>query len=425
MDRIAAYKAITAKLLQNPDDPRALVERHWCLTGARRSDVNLALAKRAHELAPNRFEAVFNLGSALLNHDDPYAAVDVFKRAYTMAPASHKAAAIHHVGLAYYDLGRFTEALEAYKQSIAHDENEPEIYRSIAVAKLGLGQLADGLYQFEVEHYQPWRKPIFQSGLPRWRGEDLAGKTIIVAHEQGFGDSLQFCRFIPHLKARRVLWSGPESMTGLIAENIRLDGIVPEDGPFEADCYASPMSACAALGVNYHDVDGSAYFSAVPVSLPERGKLKVGIAWRGSSGHARDKYRSLAVERFAPFFEIPGLSFYSLQVGEFANDIYEAGLTGFVADLTPMIKDWRDSARAVAAMDVIVTCDTSTGHLAGALGKPVFILLDFACDWRWMRDTETTPWYDSVRLFRQNIPGEWDVPIAAVTRELRKLVDAG
>jgi hypothetical protein len=286
---------------------------------------------------------------------------------------------------------------------------------------LANGQLAEGLYDFEVKHYQAWRKPIFQSGIPRWRGEDLANKTIIIAHEQGFGDSLQFCRFIPHIKAKRVLWSGPDSLTPLITENVRVDGIVPEAGPFEADFYASPMSACGVLGVDYDGIDGSAYIDADKLALPDRGKVKVGLAWRGSSGYARDKDRSLRIENYTPFFEIPGLAFYSLQVGEFADDVHDAGLTGFVADLTPMIKDWRDTARAIAAMDVVVTCDTSTAHLAGALGKPVFILLNFACCWRWMRETNLTPWYDSATLYRQNLPGEWNVPIDAVTRELRKL----
>jgi hypothetical protein len=423
LNKLEAYKAITAKLLKDPDDPRALVERHWVLTGAQRSDVNLALAKRAHELAPDRFEALFNLGSALMNHNDPYASLDVFKRAYALAPDKFKASAIHHTGLAYHDLGRISEAMDCYEQSLALDKNEPEIHRSIAIAKLANGQLAEGLYDFEVKHYQAWRKPIFQSGLPRWRGEDLSNKTIIIAHEQGFGDSLQFCRFIPHIRAKRVLWSGPETLTGLITDNVRVDGIVPEAGPFEADFYASPMSACGVLGVDYDGIDGSAYIEADKLKLPDRGEVKVGIAWRGSSGYARDKDRSLRIENYTPFFEIPGCAFYSLQVGEFANDIHDAGLTGFVADLTPMIKDWRDTARAIRAMDVVVTCDTSTAHLAGALGRPVFILLNFACCWRWMRDTEATPWYDSARLFRQNLPGEWNVPIDAVARELRKLVN--
>jgi hypothetical protein len=425
MSRAEAYKAITAKLLQNPDDPRALVERHWCLTGAQRSEVNLALARRAVELAPDRFEAMFNLASAQMAHNDPWSSLEGFKRAFEIAPNSeYKAATKHHIGLAYHDLGRIEEALEAYRESLALNANEPEIHRSIAIAKLANGQLGEGLFEFEVEHYQPWRKPIFQSGLPRWRGEDLADKTIIIAHEQGFGDTLQFCRFIPRLKAKRVLWSGPDTLTSLIAENIRLDGIVPESGPFEADVYASPLSACGALGANYCDVDGSAYLDAAPMTLPARGRLKVGIAWRGSSGYARDADRSLRIERYAPFWEIPGCAYYSLQVGEFADDIHHAGLTGFVADLTPTIKDWRDTARAIAAMDVVVTCDTSTAHLAGALGKPVLIMLNFACCWRWMRDSETTPWYNSATLYRQNVPGDWDLPISQVATKLRMMANA-
>lgn len=374
------------------------------------------------EIAPDRFEAIFNYASAILPFD-PWRALEAFKRSFELAPSSHKAAALHHIGLANYDLGRVADALRSYRGAKALDVNEPEIDRSIAIATLAEGRLADGLFAFEVEHYQAWDRPIFKSGIPRWRGEDLTGKTIIVAHEQGFGDSIQFCRFIPHIKAGKVLWTGPDVLNGLVANNIRLDGVVPFDGPFDADYYASPMSACAALGAQYRDVDGSPYMSAEPMRLPDRG-LRVGIAWRGSSGYARDADRSFAIDEYAPLFEIPGCAFYSLQVGEFANDVHDAGLTGFVCDLTPAIKDWRDTARALAAMDVLVSIDTATAHLAGALGVKTMLLLNFAPCWRWMRDAEATPWYANTRLFRQRLPGQWNEPMRDIARILRMMANA-
>lgn len=388
------------------------------MTTARNRAVNLALARRAAALAPKRFEAVFNHGAALLNFNDPLGALEEFERALQLAPASHKAAVIHHMGLAHHEAGDAAAALRLYDQALTVNPDEPELRRSIAVAKLASGDLAQGLWEFEVEYYQPWRKPIFQSGLPRWRGEDLTGKTIIIAHEQGYGDSIQFCRAIPHIKAGRVLWSGPDELTGLIADNTRLDGVVPENGPFEADYYASPMSALAALRIDYPDIDGAPYMSADAMRLPKRGRLKVGLVWRGSPGHARDQDRSVALEDYAPLFEIPGLAFYSLQVGAASDDIHRAGLTGFVADLSPMIKDWQDTARAVAAMDAVVSVDTSTAHLAGALGVPTHLLINVACDWRWLHAGDTTPWYSSFHLHRQNVPGQWNYPIGQIARAL-------
>jgi hypothetical protein len=251
----------------------------------------------------------------------------------------------------------------------------------------------------------------------------LTGKRLIVAHEQGFGDTIQFCRVIPRLKAAHVTLSGPPTLTGLIADNIKVDAVVTEDGPFSADYVCSPMSALACLGLNYPDIDGGPYIKAEPMKLPGRGRLKVGIVWRGSSGYARDLDRSMRIEQYAPLFEIPGAAFYSLQVGEFADDVPAAGLSGFVADLTVMIKDWRDTARAIEAMDVVVSTDTATAHLAGAMGKPVMILLPYSCCWRWMRDSETTPWYRSARLYRQKDAGDWAYPVQNVARALRNMLN--
>jgi hypothetical protein len=420
-DRLDAYKQVCGKLLTNPDDARSLVERQYFVQGSKRArELNVSLARRAFELAPDRFEPVFNLASAVLPFD-PWNALAGFMRAYGLAPRSHKATAMHHMGLAHHDLGQIDKALECYERSKELDPHEPEIERSIAIAQLAAGKLAEGLFAFEVEHYQAWDRPIFKSGIPRWRGEDLTGKTIIVAHEQGFGDSIQFSRFIPHIKAGKVLWSGPDVLTGLIEDNVKLDGTVPFEGPFDADYHASPLSACAALGVDYPSVDNEPYIVAEPMNLPDRGRLKVGLVWRGSSGYARDADRSFDIDTYAPLFEIPGCAFYSLQVGEFADDVHNAGLTGFVADLTPAIKDWRDTAKALAAMDVLVSIDTATAHLAGAMGIKTLLLLNFAPCWRWMRDTETTPWYKNHKLFRQHMPGAWGEPVASVARQLRMM----
>ena len=178
------------------------------------------------------------------------------------------------------------------------------------------------------------------------------------------------------------------------------------------------MSACAVLKIGYPDICGAPYMTAEPFKLPKRSKLKVGLVWRGSQSHARDQDRSIVLEDYAPLFELPGIAFYSLQVGPSADDIHHAGLTGFVADLTPKIKDWSDTASAIAAMDAVVSVDTSTAHLAGALGVPVHILINVACDWRWLHSGATTRWYSSARLYRQSIAGKWSDPIERIAKVL-------
>lgn len=403
-------------MLACPDNPEALVERQWCLTGAWSGrDINVALARRAVALAPRRFEAVFNLASALLNNGEPLEALDWFNR--SLALTDNKPMVHHHIGLTLHDLGRTTEALAAYAKA----GDDVEVKRSIALADLTEGRLSQGLFSFEIEHHQTFDKPIFKSGIPRWRGEDLTGKTIIICHEQGFGDTIQFCRFLPQIKASHVLWSGPDILNRLIADNFSFDWIFNEevtDSPFIADYYASPMSACAALGIEYADVSGAPYIKAPPMKLPERG-LKVGLVWRGSRGYARDYERSARLEDFAPLFEIPGLSFYSLQYGEESSaDIDDAGLTGFVADLGAQLEGPYDRARAIAAMDAVVSVDSSPAHLAGAMGKPLHLLLSHAPCWRWRHDDSRTPWYQSARIYKQARPGVW--PVMNVKRALER-----
>jgi hypothetical protein len=173
------------------------------------------------------------------------------------------------------------------------------------------------------------------------------------------------------------------------------------------------------LKFSYVQVKNEPYMMAAPRKMPDRGRLKVGIAWRGSSSYVQDTNRSMELDDLCPLFELPYKSFYSLQVGSGSKDITKLGLDGFVADLGPGLADWRDTARAIMAMDVIVSVDTAVAHLAGALGKPVFLFLPFACCWRWMRGRNDTPWYRNTKLFRQEIPLDWRVPVHKVQDALR------
>lgn len=410
-------------MLKDPDDAQAIVNQYSLLaqnTSAWKLH-HVSLMRRAVSLATSRYETAHNLGAALMRAGHYRESLDAFTKALDLASGSHKPEALHHIGMAWHDLGDFQQALAWYGKAIEADPDDVEVRQSSAIARLASGDLG-GLFDFEVRYHTAARKPISQSGIPRWQGEDLAGKTLIVGHEQGYGDTIQFCRVIPRLKAGRLIWSGPSELNGLIADNFRFDEVIGEEGPFAADYYASPMSACAALGLTYADIDGEPYINADKLNLPERGRLKVGMAWKGSSSYAQDALRSTVIETFSPLFEIPGLAFYSLQVGEFARDITRAGLDGFVANMVPLINDWRDTARAIAAMDVVVTIDTATAHLAGAMGKPVFIVLPYSCCWRWLRGTDRSPWYNSARLFRQPEPREWGSPVEMVAQELRAML---
>jgi tetratricopeptide (TPR) repeat protein len=417
---IAAYKVTAAKLLQDPDDPEQLSNQFTLLSTTRRGPAQLALAKRCYEVAPNEFIAVFNYASALMRGG--MNSLDMFKRASRLAPPDKKAVTLHHIGLAYHDRGEYWAALVWYGLAQHADPDEPKIGQSIAIAKLAMGKLKDGLYEFEVKHHAKPRKPISDSGVPWWSGEDLAGKRVILTHEQGFGDTLQFIRFAPVLRGEcaSLVFSGPDSLAPLIAEQFDcFDDVISEDGPFDADFVTSCMAAIALMGIEYTGVSGDPYMRAEPLALPPRGKLKVGLSWQGSTGYANDALRSAKLADFCPLFDLPGAAFYSLQVGTGAKDITALGLDGFIADLGSTLTDWRSTARAIAAMDVVVTIDSANGHLAGALGKPVLLLLGRAPCWRWMRG-RTTPWYDGHKLFRQEQVDCW--PMDDVRDALKRIM---
>jgi tetratricopeptide (TPR) repeat protein len=415
-----AYKKTAKDLLDNPDDPKYLAEQYALLSNAPRNLGQLALAKRCAAIAPREFIAVFNYGSALMRCGQD--SVVTFRRALDLVQPEYKSIALHHLGLAYHARGEFDTALVWYLKSRELNPSEPKIDQSIAIAKLAMGKLKEGLYEFEVLHHVKPRKAISDSGIPWWNGEDLNGKRVILAHEQGFGDTLQFIRFAPLLKAkcRRLVFSGPEELAPLIAEQFDcFDDVINEVGPFEADYVTSPMSSCALMGIEYKDINGLAYMSANPLELPRRSYLKVGISWKGSPGYSNDGLRSASLSDFCPLFDLPNTAFYSLQVRPEPVEISELGLDGFIADLGSTLTDWRSTASAIEAMDVLVTTCTANAHMAGALGKPVLLVLGRDQHWTWMRGNKT-PWYRNHKLLRQAKVDEW--PMGQVRRELENML---
>lgn len=412
-----AYKVTAANLLQNPDDPEQLTTLFAILTArGKRTPAHLALASRIEAIAPNEYIAVFNKASALMRAVKPSEAV--FKRALDLATTKEqREITLHHIGMAHHDMGDHATALKWYE--LAGDCAR----ESAAIAKMASGNLETGLYEFEVKYHIRPRKPISDSGIPRWDGESLKDKTVLVTHEQGFGDTLQFIRFAPMLRqlgVRKLIFTGHPALHSLIKDNFKFDAVIDEEGPFKGDFVTSPMAACALLKTKYSDITGEPYMKAKPMDLPERGKLRVGISWRGNPDYLHDANRSASLADLCPLFDLPGAAFYSLQVRPDPVEISELGLDGFIGDLSKLIVDWRDTARAIAAMDVIVTTDSANAHLAGALGKPTLMLVNYTPCWRWGTKSDKTPWYRSVKLFRQREPFAW--PIEAVREELKGMI---
>lgn len=431
------YKAYANQLIRNPDDAMALVNQ-FAVIGDKKENGRfyLPLAKRAYEIAPNEIAPLFNYGSALHRVGEFEKALEIYKRCEKIAPEDWTAKIQHHLGVAYRALGENRKAADHYLRSNEIEPN-PQVMKDRALAILAQGKLCEGLKAFEARREAAALKLtkneghlVSQARLPadvvHWQGEDLTGKTVVVYHEEGSGDFIQFCRFIPKLRergAKSIYLCGPvDNLLDLVSDNIQLDGIVPLTGPFECDFVIGSMSLPWRCGIDIDQVEGKPYFKAEPAKIPLRGKINVGLVWRGNPAYGPDAHRSMAFTEYCPLFDLPGVAFYSLQAGPSSLEVTNIGLDGFVANLEPLASTWRDTARLIQALDVVVTVDTAVAHLAGALGKPVFILVTNACDWRWNRNSQRPIWYDSARVIRQKRQDDWAPCIRTVREELKGMV---
>lgn len=389
------------------------------------------MATRALALDPRNVEVLSNRGAALRSLDRPLDALADYDRAIAIAPGH--APAHTNRGVALAALNRFAEAREAYDRALALAPADARARFNRALARLVQGDLAGGF----ADHEARWTGSDTQRGprelgAPQWKGEDIAGRTILLHAEQGLGDAIQFARYVPMVASRgaTVLLEVHAALAPLLAQ---LDGVasVLERGAalprFDLQCPL--MSLPLAFGTTLDSVPSAVPYLRAPVAHLERwrkrlgppARPRVGLAWSGSPTLRNDRNRSIALDRLAPLRAL-GLDFFALQKDVREGDAAALGegppLATFAADLA----DFRDTAALVELMDIVVTVDTSIAHLAGAMAKPVWLLLPFSPDWRWLLGRADSPWYPTMRLWRQARPGAWDGVLADVEAGLRQLV---
>jgi tetratricopeptide (TPR) repeat protein len=357
-------------------------------------------------------------------------ALTSFEKGLALDPESLRAG--NGKGMALTALGRPSEAIVQYKKVAARHPGNPMTHGNLAFAELVSGNLKDGFANYE------WRRkdgPIGKSqrdyAQPEWTGEDLAGRTLLLHPEQGLGDVVQFARFVPQLAAQgHVILETPPALTTLMRT---LDGnptiVATGDMLPRFDLHAPLMSVAHRLGLTLETIPASVPYlhpddakrSAWRQKLaPLKGK-RVGICWSGHRIHRNDHARSIALETFAPALDAPNISFVSLQREVRETDEALLRAQPNVTDWMKDVSDFADTAALIAELDLVVTVDTSVGHVAGALGKPVWILITSAPDWRWLLNRADSPWYPTARLFRQPSIGDWRSVITNVRDALRDL----
>jgi tetratricopeptide (TPR) repeat protein len=382
---------------------------------------------------PDYPEALMNLGAAQKAANQHDRAIDLFRRALKLRPDFFEA--LLNYGQALCDCRQFDQAIAAFRKAIALRPDDPAAHFHLSGVLLLTGNFADGWREYE------WRllKPDFgptqtRFTQPRWTGQDLAGKRIFLHAEQGAGDIVQFSRLAALLARRgaQTILACPPTLLRLLRT---LDGIshlltntqtVPD---FDYHCYL--LSLPLLLGLNLQTIPAHVpYLHPQPESaehwrtrlMPLGNRKKIGLVWAGNPNYANDHNRSIPLSAFAPLAEISGVVFISLQKGDVANPFSTPGFE--LIDHTAGIFDYADTAALIANLDLVIAVDTSVAHLAGALAKPVWTLLPFHPDLRWMLDRSDSPWYPTMRLFRQPRPGDWQTPIRQIADALADFVKA-
>jgi tetratricopeptide (TPR) repeat protein len=394
----------------------------------------LASFDRAVALKPDYAEAHNNRGNTQLVLNRLTPALDDYERALGLKP--DYADALVNRGIALRHLGRLDDALASFDRAIAIKPALAEAHWSRALACLEAGDFAAGWPGYEWR----WRRSHAEMvprdmPQPQWRGEDLHGKTILLHAEQGFGDTLQFIRYLPRVAAKgaTVVLEIPDALrplidtTGIAATLSR--GQQPP--PFDLHCPLAslPLAFGTTLATIPADVP---YVSAPPervaawsARLPPAHAPRIGLAWSGKATHKNDHNRSIALAALKPLLAKAGGTFVSLQKDYRAHDRAALAESGGLVRLDDALVDFADTAAVIEALDLVITVDTAVAHLAGAMGKPVWIMLPAIGDWRWLTAREDSPWYPSAHLFRQPQIGDWDSVIARMCRELDSEVGSG
>jgi tetratricopeptide (TPR) repeat protein len=402
----------------------------WCNLGSAlraqdKVDEAAECFRRALALTPNNADLNYNLGDTLHAQGKVAEAVGFFRRTMALNPVHFMAC--NCLCNAHYDLGDLPAAIAWCDRALTLKPDYGNALMNRCLLQLLQGDYANGWRNYEVR-WKVFAPRAFTQ--PLWRGEPLHGAGIVLYSEQGQGDALQFLRYVPLVQAAggKVILDLPANLLRLAAQIPGLAGLVATGEPLPPfDCRCPLLSLPLTLGTTLETIPAKVPYLAVPpeakasadaLPWPATG-LRVGLSWTGNPTHPKNRARSVPLEMLAPLFDLPGVHFFSLQMGPAAAEL--AALKARITDLAPVTGDMADTAAQMAHLDLIISIDTSIAHLAGALGRPLWVLLSKVPDWRWLLDREDSPWYPSARLFRQSRPGDWQPVIERVRTGLLEM----
>lgn len=396
-------------------------------------DAAIEWQQRALDMEPDMVQAHLNLGTVFGKQLRWPEAVRHFRRALHDQPEH---VLLHcNLGCTLEQQGDIEGAVACYRQALQLQPDCATARFSLAVMDLLQGNFREGWEEYEArwqaDEFRIHRRSFSQ---PVWRGEPLAGERILLHAEQGLGDTMQFVRYVPLVAAlgARVVLEVQPPLRRLLAGFPGVEEVVARGETLPEFRWQCPLLSLPRIfATELENIPGK-----VPYLHPDetetqswaqrlrRDGLRIGLAWAGNPNHPRESQRSIPLEHLAPLMEVAGTTFYSLQKGKAARQLQN--LPGLkLVDLSSQQSDFADTAAIVANLDLVITIDTSVAHLAGAMGKPVWVLLHHMPDWRWLLGRNDSPWYPTARLFRQTAPRDWDSVIYRVRQELEAMLRLG
>jgi len=402
-------------------------------------DEAVAAYRQALRLTPAFAEAHRNLGNALYDLGQLDECINAYHRALQLKPDLVEAR--NSLGTALRRKGLLDEAIAAYHDAFRMNPEYVGAHENLAHVLLLKGDFAQGWSEYEWR----WKRKDFPSQgrkflQPRWDGRDLNGRKILLHAEQGVGDTIQFVRYAPMVATRggKVVLECQPGLCGLLRGVVGIEQVVSVGELLpDFDVHCPLMSLPLAFNTGLETIPAAIPYLHADETLSRQwaarlggpDRLKVGIAWAGSAHHINDRNRSLPASLLSPLAKISGVTFVSLQKGEAARkaspphrqaSALPRGVN--LIDHTADLYDFGDTAALIANLDLVISADTAVAHVAGAIGKAVWVLLPYAPDWRWLLDREDSPWYPTMRLFRQRSLGDWAEVIERVAQALDTFV---
>jgi tetratricopeptide (TPR) repeat protein len=424
-----ALESYDRSLSINPADILVMMDRGRLLLKLDRFDDALATIDKVLAIAPGHFPALYLRGIALMRLKRLDEAVEAFDRCLTSSPDDHQV--LMNRGNALGELGRFNEALADFRRSLELSPDNADVHWNRSLVYLRFARFDEGWRDYE------WRfrkqDSLFQVRefpQPRWHGnEPLEGRTILLHTEQGLGDTIQFAPLATLLANRgaNVVMEVQPSLKDLLS---CIEGVARVVGTGEElphiDCHCPLLSLPLELNVRLDAPPCTVPYLVAPgdrlrkweMRLPRSGAKRIAVAWAGSQAFSDDHNRTIGLKRILPLLAESEIECYSIQKALRPGDSDILKHHPQVMHLGDEIDDFCDTAAVISLMDLVISSDTSVVHLAGALGTPVWILLQYAADWRWLLDRDDCPWYPSARLFRQPRIGDWSAVVERVCSEL-------